>query len=81
MTDPIAAAIDSVEADPAWPPMTEIPVLISSTQRPCVLALPTDVTNQEIDEIAAWMLLNARAWIARQSATPRIIVARGVVDK
>jgi hypothetical protein len=74
----LSAAIAAVDdAGPTWPAMAEIPVLITSTQRPCMLLLPADISDQEVAELAAWMLLNARPWIARSgSPAGRIIVPK-----
>lgn len=82
MTDQIGKAIAAAEAEPVWPAMTEIPVLIQSTGRPAIVALPTDITVAEIGELAAWMLIQARHELAtRAAAASPIVVARGRVDR
>lgn len=48
--------------------MAEIPVALAITQRPVVLHVPVDMTDGEILELAAFVILNMRPYI--QSRLP-----------
>ena len=69
--DPIEAAIEAAES-PAAVPLRQFQVRISSTGRPCVVALPVDATDGEIAELAGWLLVQVMgAFRAERAKDPR----------
>lgn len=76
----IQRAIEATEPSPEPLAMCEVPIMIGSTGRPAIMGVPEDITQDEVDELAAWMLMNLRKHIAksRQPAS-RIEVVRGTL--
>lgn len=75
----IAAALGEAvapEPDPRVVTLAEVPVTISSTGRPAILSVPVDLTDDELHELTAFMLLGlpARLEQARGSARSRLIL-------
>lgn len=64
--DPIGDAIATVEEGERTVTMCEVPVTLASTARPVVLHVPVDMSDVEIIELAAFLLLHMRPWIAGQ---------------
>lgn len=77
MNDPIDQAIAA--ADAKMPELIQVPVRISSTGRPVILAVPEDLTDVEVIELGSFILVGLRRHIAasKQQASG-IIVARGM---
>lgn len=56
----------------------EIPVTLSSSGRPAVLAIPKDATDAELVDLAGWMLTIVRQHVREQRdkpTRPRLLVA------
>lgn len=77
--DPVGQAIAGAGEPTHFPPMVEIPILITSTGRPAMIVLPADISVEEVGELAAWILTTARRHIAEDARRSRIVVARDVV--
>lgn len=75
--DPIDAAINATNDRRPDVPVVTIPVTISSTGRGVALAVPVDLTDVELRELAASMLLFMDAWIANASK-PKLEIARSM---
>lgn len=60
--DPIDQAIGATERTVT---MCEVPVTIASSGRPALLHVPVDMSDTEVMELAAFMLLYMRQWIGR----------------
>lgn len=74
MSDPIDQAIAAAAA-PATVQLVEVKVQISSTGRPVIMAVPVDLDDGEIIELAAFVLVGLRPHIARTtSPASRLIV-------
>lgn len=56
--------------------MAEIGVNIASTGRPAMLLVPSDLTVDELRELAGWMLLHLRSHIDARKR-PAIEIVRG----
>lgn len=80
--DRVDAAIANVEGPPRLQ-LQQWQVTIDSTGRPALLALPTDVTDVEIAELAGWMLttLTRTLQVQRQKAKSGLVIARGHVAR
>lgn len=84
--DPIDQAIASVAADERTVEMVDVPVVIACSGRPVVVSLPVDCSDQEIIELAAWLLLRVRGAIAAAGVGPNaqrsgLVVARGSLPR
>lgn len=80
--DPVEAAIGAAEKRAVQ--LKQWQVTIGSTGRPTLLALPVDVTEGEIAELAGWLLttlLRSRRVEQQQAKTPRLVIARGRVPR
>lgn len=77
MTDPVKAVVNGQPIA-----MREFEVLIRSTRRPAIVALPADATDGEIAEFAGWLLTEVLVTYRqeRQKAT-RIQLARTLPPK
>lgn len=64
--DPIDQAIAAAEQPTVK--MTQLPVTISSTNRPAAVILPADATDAEIAEVAGWLLTKVLAAFREQRA-------------
>jgi hypothetical protein len=74
MADLIDQAI-AAAAEPQTVQLIEVKVQISSTGRPVIMAVPVDLTDAEIIELGAFVLVGLRLHIARQlGPASRIIV-------
>lgn len=81
-SDPVASAIAAVESNDQAVTLQQIPITISSTGRPCIIAVPPDVTDSELAELCGWMLtglMNAKRNERAQSPASRILVPSGVL--
>lgn len=78
MSDPIDKAIAAAEAK--MPELIQVPVRISSTGRPVILAVPEDLTDVEIIELGGFILMGLRRHIAasQQQAASSLVIARGM---
>lgn len=77
--DPIDAAIAAADA-PQKVEMQQINITISSTSRPVIIAIPTDISDSEIAEVGGWLLttlMNAKRAERAQAAGPKLVIARG----
>lgn len=77
MTDRVDAAIAAAEAPgPIEVELRQFPVVISSTGRPAVLAVPPDLSESELLELMGWMAVYVRGELARarQPLAGRLIV-------
>lgn len=64
--DAMEQAIAKTERTDRTVTMCEVPVSIASTGRPVVLHVPVDLTDSEIIELTAFVLLHMRPWINSQ---------------
>lgn len=66
-------------AQPTPPQMAQIPLIIESTGRPAIIAVPLDVTDLEVMELCSWMLKTLRPHIAENlRPAAGLIIARGM---
>jgi hypothetical protein len=61
----IAKALGEAVPEEQTVTMADVPVTISSTGRPAILSLPVDLTDVELHELAAFLLLAVPAQLAR----------------
>jgi hypothetical protein len=75
-------AIDQVIAQSQSVAMQQINITIDSTKRPAILAIPQDITDGEIAELAGWLLtglLQAKRAERAKGAASRILVPAGAI--
>lgn len=75
MNDAIDDAIAAVDERVDFSAHHTIPLTITCSGRPAVLILPADLTDEEAIELAATILLQARA--ATRTSSP-LVVARSI---
>lgn len=83
--DKLDAAIASLpQGDP--PDMRSnvtVPIQIATTNRGVILSIPVDITDSELLELAAYLILPAgglRARLAAEAPPSRIVIARGTIS-
>jgi hypothetical protein len=75
--DPVAAAVEAVEATPEVQPMREFKAQIASTGRLGAILLPVDASDGEIAEFCGWVLsavMNTYRVEREKAPSPRIII-------
>jgi hypothetical protein len=78
VSGPIDDAIAATDPGPTLA-MVEVPINLTTTGRPAIVAVPEDITDAEVMELTAWMLRSLRGHIgANVRARSRLVVARGL---
>jgi hypothetical protein len=79
MSDPIDGAIAATEgAGPTEVRLVQITVNLSSTGRPCHLAVPLDLTPLELLELTAWLAAPEGMRALLPTKPSPLVVARGI---
>jgi hypothetical protein len=78
MSDPIEDAIRATEPQGEIVQMQQINVTLGSTGRPVVLAIPSDISVDEILDLATWLTFagGLRSHLAPKPSP--LVVARGI---
>jgi len=78
--DPIDAAIAATRPTPDQVQLQQVgPVVIASTGRPFVLAVPPDMTDAELHEAIAWMASPSGLRGMLRRPTSRIVLPGGIL--
>lgn len=70
--DPIDSAIQAVEAAP--PVLVQVAVQIAGTEKHFVIQVPLGLTDAEVLEMAAWVIVQMRATAERIHRAPTLLV-------